>query len=441
MLQRLLKGDRQIPARPHRQCLFTSPFHWHEPLDLALVLSSRRPIEGLPKGSNGSKKEMRVRELPLRFATLLIVACLAILSATAAQSADEPVVQAIIFYSPVCPACHYVINEVLVPMVNDYGDRLHIVGVDTSQSARRQLYQAAVERYQIPPERQGVPTLVIGDVVLVGSHEIPEQFPALVEEGLAAGGIGWPDIPGLAQAISGLQQGPSPTPVPQGTATPPPTPTAVPTPSVLTIGGEELPPAEIKVSPPDPVGFALAGVVLAGMVAALSYAAWRVGTARQHLFQLLQLDRNPLTYAKTWAIPLLGLVGLGIAAYLAYVEITLVEAICGPIGECNIVQSSPYARILGIPVAVLGVLHYLAIGVLWVGQGYRVGRLANLSVLGLLGLTLFGTLFSIYLTCLEIFVVRAICTWCLGSAVTTTVLMLLVVVPVTGSPSLKKVKI
>lgn len=329
----------------------------------------------------------------LLFAILLIVACLVIPSTTVAQSAGEPVVQVILFYTPTCPICHRVINEVLTPMVNDYGDRLQIVGIDTSQPAGYQLYQAVVERYQIPRERQGVPTLVIGDVVLVGGREIPEQFPALVEKGLAAGGIGWPDIPGLAQAIS------------------------------------EARPNEIGAPPPDPVGFALAGVVLAGMVAALGYAAWRVGTARQHLVQLLELSHGSLTYAKTWAIPTLVLVGLGIAAYLAYVEITQVEAICGPIGECNFVQSSSYARILGIPVAVLGVLHYLAIGVLWVGQRYATGRLANLSVLGLLGLTLFGTLFSIYLTCLELFVVRAICTWCLGSAVTTTILMLLVTRP------------
>jgi uncharacterized membrane protein/thiol-disulfide isomerase/thioredoxin len=344
----------------------------------------------------------------LPFVILLIVACLAMLFTTAAQSADEPVVQAIVFYSPGCPACHQVINEVLMPMVDDYGNRLEIVEIDTSGPAGWQLYQTTVEQYQIPLERQSVPMLVIGDVVLVGSREIPEQFPALVEEGLAAGGIGWPDIPGLAQAISELQ-------------------------------GKELRPAEIEVPPPDPVGFALAGVVLAGMVTTLGYAAWRVGTARQHLAQLLPLGRDSLTYAKTWAIPFLVLVGLGIAAYLAYVEITRVEAVCGPIGECNLVQSSPYARILGIPVAVLGVLHYLTIGVLWVGQRYLGRRLANLTMLGMLGLTLFGTLFSIYLTCLEIFVVHAICTWCLGSAVTTTVLMLLVVVPVTGTPSLKGV--
>jgi uncharacterized membrane protein len=237
-----------------------------------------------------------------------------------------------------------------------------------------------------------VPTLVVGDVVLVGGLEIPERFLIVVEKGLATGGIGWPDIPGLAQAISEVQN-------------------------------EELQSDQIEAPSSDPVGFALAEVVLAGMVAALGYATWRIWTGRQRLLQI------SLTSARTWAIPLLSLVGLGIAAYLAYVEITHVEAICGPIGECNFVQSSPYARILGIPVAVLGVLHYLAIGALWAGQRHPSRRWARLSVLGLLALTLFGTLFSIYLTCLELFVVRAICTWCLGSAVATTILMILIVRP------------
>jgi len=89
---------------------------------------------------------------------------------------------------------------------------------------------------------------------------------------------------------------------------------------------------------------------------------------------------------------------------------------------------------------VLGVLYYLTIGALWAGQRHSARRWANLSALGLLGLTLFGTIFSIYLTCLELFVVRAICSWCLGSAVTTTILMLLVVVPITGSPAAKRVQ-
>ena len=108
----------------------------------------------------------------------------------------------------------------------------------------------------------------------------------------------------------------------------------------------------------------------------------------------------------------------------------------GTIGQISLRKGQDVlARAAATLAGKLANVHYLVIGVLWVGQRSRVGRLTNLSVLGLLGLTIFGTLFSIYLTCLEIFVVRAVCTWCLGSAVVTTILMLLVVVPVTGSPS------
>jgi len=352
-----------------------------------------------------------VRKLLLQFVILLTLACLALPLTTAAQLPDEPVVHAVLFYSPTCPGCHHVIEELLVPMVNDYGDRLQIMVIDTSQSAGLLLYNAAVQRYQI--QQQGVPTLVVSDVVLIGSRDIPEQFPSLVEEGLASGGIAWPDIPGLDQVPSEVQ---------------------------MTISRKGLQPIRTEGASTGLMGRTLTGGMLGGMIAALGYGASRVKTAWQNLVKLFQSGRKFLPLAKTWAIPILALVGLAIATYLAYVEIAHVEAICGPIGGCNFVQSSSYACILGIPVAVLGVLYYLAIGVLWVGQKSPSRRWDNLSVLGLLGLTFIGTLFSIYLTILEIFVVRAICTWCLGSAVAATILMLLVVVPVTSSPSPKRAR-
>jgi len=353
----------------------------------------------------------------LRFAVLLILAFLAIPLSTAAQlpdtstglSTSEAVVRAVLFYSPACPACHEVIEELLAPMAGDYGNRLQVMAIDTSQSAGLQLYNAAVQRYQI--QQQGVPTLVIGDVVLIGSSDIPDKFPSLVEEGLASGGIAWPDIPGLDQAPSQVQ---------------------------MTIGSEGLQPIGAEGTSTGLMG--LTGGILAGMMAALGYAAWRVKTAWQNLAKLFRSGRKSLPHAETWAIPLLALAGLGIAAYLAYVEITHVEAICGPIGGCNFVQSSPYARILGIPVAVPGVLYYLGIGVLWAGQKSASRQRANRSVLGLLGLTFIGSLFSIYLTILEVFVVQAICIWCLGSALAATALMLLVVVPVTKSGGVQKQK-
>lgn len=394
-----------------------------------------------------------MKRLPLQFTLLFVAVFLTVPSTTAAQSADEPVVRAVFFYSPNCPHCHQVVNELLLPMVSEYGDQLQIVGIDTSQMAGSELYQAAIDRYQVPNERRGVPALVVHDVVLVGSREIPDQFPALVEEGLAAGGIHWPDIPGLAQLLPEVQSEPSPTSpsptaaspvststvIPQATTTLAPSPTPTPAPAILAVGEDEIPLDQAQEPPPDPVGFGLAGVVLAGMVSALGYAAWRMmrPQARQHILRL-----SPAARARTWAIPCLCLVGLGVGSYLAYVEVNQVKAVCGPVGECNVVQTSDYALLLGVPVAVWGVLNYLGVATLWAGQKYLEGRLAGLSLLGLLGLTLFGTLFSICLTCLELFVIHAICAWCLGSAVTTTALMLLVVIPVTnmGSASLRRAR-
>jgi uncharacterized membrane protein len=395
-----------------------------------------------------------VKKLYVQFFLLCIMFWLMILPSAAAQSSDDPVVRAILFYSPTCPHCHDVISEVLLPMIDDYGsDRLQIIGIDTTQPAGGQVYQMTIEKYQIPSHRQGVPTLVIGDVVLVGSSEIPEQFPGLVEEGLETGGIDWPEIPGLDQVIlSEVQVEPSPSTEAQSTATPVPTPAAeaaatiVPTPvptqaptptsipgsPALTLGEEGVSLAEAEGPPPDPAGFAIAGVVLIGMAVAVAYVVCRVIIAWQRLFQL---DGSPDAYAQTWGVPILALLGLGVSIYLAYVEISHVQAVCGPVGECNIVQASPYAQILGIPIAVLGILNYLAILVLWTVQRYAGGRLVKLSAFGLLGLTLAGTLFSIYLTCLELFVIRAVCAWCLSSAVITTLLMLLAAIPITGRAS------
>lgn len=423
-----------------------------------------------------------MRKSFLQYAILLFVICLVLPVNVAAQSADEAVVHAVLFYSPTCPHCHTVINNVLVPMVDEYGgDRLQILGVNVTETGGRALYQRAIKRYEIPPNRLGVPMLVIDDVVLVGSVEIPEQFPTLVEEGFAAGGLDWPDIPGLEESLSAeTRPEPTPTPTLQVTATLTPTvvpltsaseqgptveasPTSIPeqapvetsdtgntpTPTnvseqavanagdtdpptdpeqpVVTIGKDSLPTAEAEVPPPDPAGMTLASVVLVGMAAAFSFTVWRVAGAQR----LRQLDYRPINYGRVWAIPLLSLIGLGIAIYLAYVEVTQVEAVCGPIGQCNLVQSSSYARIMGIPIAVLGVLFYLTVIALWVVQPYVSRQWANLLALGLIGLTLMGTIFSIYLTLLEIFVIHAICAWCISSAVISTLLMLFVVLPVT----------
>jgi uncharacterized membrane protein len=143
-----------------------------------------------------------------------------------------------------------------------------------------------------------------------------------------------------------------------------------------------------------------------------------------------ELNAHAADIARSWLIPALALVGLGVAGYLAYVEITHTEAVCGPVGNCNLVQSSAYAQIAGIPIAVLGILNYVAVLVLWPIFRFGRGRAADMALLGILVFSLIGTLFSIYLTALEIFVIQAICAWCLSSAIITAAIMMVVAIAI-----------
>lgn len=375
--------------------------------------------------------------------------------------ADSPVVHAVLFYSPSCPHCHQVIQNDLPPLLEKYGQQLEIIGVDTSQPQGQVLYQAAVEHFDVPADRRGVPTLVVNDVVLVGSGEIPQLFPGLVEEYLAQDGVDWPDIPGLREAMAQAeaQAGPEATPVspvatpeqPAGAAaetSPLATPTVVSTPLAAVQPAGESPPEAAPAAETglvnietqsvieqsdsvwarvgrDPVGNGLSIVVLLGMVLMVAYAGttlWR------------PTPEPPLPGWRMWAVPLLCLVGFGVAAYLAYVETANVAAVCGPVGDCNTVQQSPYARLFGlVPIGVLGLAGYLAIFATWIVAALAKGALADLAWLALFLMALVGTLFSIYLTFLEPFVIGATCAWCLTSAVLMTVLLWLSLAPAKGA--------
>jgi uncharacterized membrane protein len=118
-----------------------------------------------------------------------------------------------------------------------------------------------------------------------------------------------------------------------------------------------------------------------------------------------------------WLLPVVACLGLVVAGYLAYVEAGENEAVCGAVGDCNTVQQSEYAELFGlIPIGVLGVLGYLMILIVWLANRYATGWINDAAQALLLGFALLGTVFSIYLTFLEPFVIGATCAWCLTSA-------------------------
>lgn len=125
-------------------------------------------------------------------------------------------------------------------------------------------------------------------------------------------------------------------------------------------------------------------------------------------------------------IGILAVVGLGISLYLTYIYTSNGVAICLGSGGCETVQHSPYAWIMGIPIPTLGAVAYLLVLILALLAG-RGGERQETLLLGLFGTSLVGLLFSAYLTYLELFVIHAICLWCVGSAIVQVFLFLLVI--------------
>lgn len=126
-----------------------------------------------------------------------------------------------------------------------------------------------------------------------------------------------------------------------------------------------------------------------------------------------------------WVLSAIGLVD---SLYLTWLKFFGTPANCiQGIGDCWSVNTSRYSEVYGIPVALLGILAYLTIiAALIIYNTFKQFReITNYIVFGL---TLSGTMYSIYLTYLELFVIRAICPFCLLSAFTMLLLFILSVV-------------
>ena len=107
--------------------------------------------------------------------------------------------------------------------------------------------------------------------------------------------------------------------------------------------------------------------------------------------------------------------GLAIAGYLTIVHYAGGEPVCAIAHGCATVQKSSYAEFLGVPVALLGLLGYVAI-LASLLKDTETGR----SITALLAIA--GVAFSAWLTYVEIWELEAICIWCVGSAICMTLL-------------------
>lgn len=280
---------------------------------------------------------------------------------------EAAVVHGVLFYGDSCTHCHELVEEEIPQILEKYGDRLDIRLVNVSTKEGHRLFESMLTWLDFPEKKAGIPAMIIGKKMLLGSIQIPKELPQVIEAGLSKGGIPSPEIPGLQPRK--LRR--------------------------LTLRTSLRPAGD------DPVGNLIAIVLILVMVVSISITS------------LVWLKKGFPERSSKWT-PLLAILGLSIAIYLSYLELTGRAGICGPIGDCDAVQQSPYSTILGIPVGLLGTLSYLFIIAFWFWQPKQWLLPLFLMV---------NTLFSVYLTFLEPFVIRAVCFWCLSSATIMTVLL------------------
>ncbi|MDX6728564.1 MAG: hypothetical protein QOK49_3369 [Baekduia sp.] len=106
----------------------------------------------------------------------------------------------------------------------------------------------------------------------------------------------------------------------------------------------------------------------------------------------------------------LAVLGIAVAGYLVYVHYANIDPVCNIAHGCHKVQTSQYAELAGVPVALLGLIGYVTLLGALLAPGEPARMLAAL-------VALVGFGFSAYLTYRELFTIDAICQWCVASAI------------------------
>ncbi len=385
------------------------------------------------------------------FSSALLTAAVA-----GSASAQGPVVRAVIFFLPTCEHCHEVIQEDLPVIFNQFGGpaqvffddsktsqqaafyeltngRLQVLLIDVSHPQAAVYYRTWAEQHDVPQELWSVPRLIVGNATLLGSEEIPRDFPRLIEEGLAAGGIDWPDIAGFETALAAVPLHPQP--IPRDELAADAVPGAVDDPDVEEAAVElETGAIEAEVTEPEVAEAEFAAIPSRSLTVAERFQRDAAGNSFAvvvligmllSVVMVVALLRGPAAGGRLgYAVPVIAVIGIAVAAYLTYVETSGATAVCGRVGDCNTVNQSDYAMLFGlIPVGLLGLIGYAGILVGWLVARLEIGGVSDWATLAVLAMAMVGTVFSIYLTFLEPFVIGATCIWCLASAIAITALL------------------
>lgn len=336
-----------------------------------------------------------MRHFMITVTTILFLLNFLIVPVNAQTNSSDGVVRAVMFWMEGCPFCHVVLDDILPPLQEQYGDQLEIrlEEVETSEDVFY-LFEVGAQ-YGIPNDRVGTPLLIIDDQALIGPDQIGKQLPGLIEAYLNQGGVDWPAIPEKTTYI-------------QSEA------------STTETEAVAAAPTAVQSTSEHSSGFTLAIVTIIAMAVVLVYSLVSFAIGKT----------IALPVWVDWLIPVFIIIGIGVATYMSYVETQSVEAICGPVGDCNTVQQSSYAMLFGfLPVGVLGLIGYVGLLGAWLVRRFMPQQ-QKLAALAFWGMSIFAVVFSLYLTYLEPFVIKAVCMWCITSAIIVTALLLLGTPPV-----------
>ena len=120
----------------------------------------------------------------------------------------------------------------------------------------------------------------------------------------------------------------------------------------------------------------------------------------------------------------LALIGLFVALYLTMYKTGMIGSISCSIGSCETVNTSQWATLLGLPVAAWGLGFYITALVVAIGGSSDRWADERGPAVVLVALSGWGVLFSAWLTYLELFVIHAICMWCVISAIIVTLIFI-----------------
>lgn len=126
--------------------------------------------------------------------------------------------------------------------------------------------------------------------------------------------------------------------------------------------------------------------------------------------------RSPLTFTSL----MLSSIGLVLSVYLTYVHYNLDALVCGT-GGCELVQSSEYSEMFGVPIALFGTIMFATLITAIVLREFRV-HLADVLSTGILMILVAAIVYWVYLTWLELNVIHAVCQWCVATSIVTALL-------------------